>query len=190
MRYALRVLAPLLIIFCTSCGVRPAGDVRLTLRSGTSMDVRLLAVDSDAAIIRPSDTLFSDRLRSLPLDSIACVTRMGDVNGAAVWGGGVLGAFGGFGLFALLVPLMETTQQQGDVRTTGPNEELAFGVVMPILIMGGSALGIWAGTHIHKSDKVFVENDPDLREHLRSLALFPNGLPTHTFDSMHGEKKR
>ena len=160
-----------------SCGRRPAGEVELTLKSGTVIPGTLLAVERDAALVRPSDPMQSDNVVHIRLDSIASIRRAANVNGAAVWICGVIGGFAGLGLFAWVLPSMETTHDQGDLRTIGPSP-VVMGVVLPLSIIAGTAFGIWVGTHIHGPDKIVTAEDADFEAQLRSLALDPKGLPS------------
>lgn len=160
-----------------SCGRRPAGEVELTLKSGTVIPGTLLSVEKDAALFRPSDPMLPGNISHIRLDSIASVRRAANVSGAAVWICGVIGGFAGLGLFAWVLPSIETTYDQGDTRTIGPSP-VVIGVVLPLSIIAGTAFGIWVGTHIHGPDKIVRAEDANFEAQLRSLAVDPKGLPS------------
>ena len=163
----------ILALTISSCASRPMGDVTLTLRSGQKMDTRLLAVDSNAAVIRSSMAPLDSQIQRIPLDSIASVRRLGDVNTGAEVSLGILGAVSALGAALALAP----PAQPANVLM--PDFRRMFYVLglAPLVVAAGAGLGIWAGSTIHKPDRIISPPDPNLREHLRSLALYPMGIP-------------
>ncbi|MDP4198434.1 MAG: hypothetical protein Q8922_15180 [Bacteroidota bacterium] len=174
----------MLIIGVASCGTQPRGEVTITLKSGEQQHVRFLAVEQDAVVVRSEPWGDLSRIR---IGDIASVERPGAVSPLAVIAGGILGAaLGGWQASSNYTYWSASHQVKADFRSIDalpvqPPASLAVLAVAELLT--GTALGIWAGTFIHKPGTQVSTDDSDVVAKLRSLALFPNGMPRIARDS-------
>lgn len=179
----------LLLIFAVtvgSCGAPPRGDVTITMKSGDIRHGRLLAVDKNEAIARLEPWGDVNHVR---LDSIASVERPGAVSPLAVMAGGALGAaFGAWQASLIYNSWSARNQVTYDPRSVDilPVPQPAYlDVLAGAAILTSTALGTWAGTFIHKTSTQLSTEDSDFAARLRTLAVFPNGLPHAPDTSKH-----